>query len=48
MTDRLDSLGGSLSVDAAPGRGTRITGRLPIENESLPATAPGPSAMSPA
>ena len=30
MTDRLDSLGGSLSVDAAPGRGTKITGRLPL------------------
>ncbi len=30
MTDRVDSLGGSLSVDAAPGRGTRITGRLPV------------------
>jgi len=30
MTDRLDSLGGSLLVDAAPGRGTKITGRLPV------------------
>jgi signal transduction histidine kinase len=30
MTDRLGAVGGSLQVDSAPGRGTRVTGRLPL------------------
>ena len=30
MHDRVASLGGSLTIDAAPGRGTRITGAIPL------------------
>jgi signal transduction histidine kinase len=30
MTDRIDALGGSLEVISAPGKGTRITGSLPV------------------
>lgn len=33
IADRLDALGGVLEVDAAPGRGTRIGGRIPIRDE---------------
>jgi len=31
MADRLDAIGGSIEVDSAPGRGTRVVGRLPVE-----------------
>jgi signal transduction histidine kinase len=31
MADRLASVGGTLSIDSAPGRGSRITGRVPVE-----------------
>ena len=31
LQDRLDALGGELSVDSPPGRGTRITGVLPLD-----------------
>lgn len=30
MADRLEALGGRLSIDSAPGRGTTLTGRVPI------------------
>jgi signal transduction histidine kinase len=30
MSDRLDALGGSLRLDAAPGRGSLVAGRLPV------------------
>ncbi|MGI9085239.1 MAG: histidine kinase [Aeromicrobium sp.] len=30
LTDRMESLGGSVSLDSAPGRGTRLGARLPI------------------
>jgi signal transduction histidine kinase len=30
MADRLDALGGTLSVRSAPGAGTTIEGRLPV------------------
>ena len=33
MADRLDAIGGSIEVDSAPGQGTRVVGRLPIEGE---------------
>jgi signal transduction histidine kinase len=31
MADRLAALGGSLQVDACPGAGTTVTGRIPVE-----------------
>jgi signal transduction histidine kinase len=30
MTDRLEALGGTLEVVSTPGRGTSVTGRIPI------------------
>jgi signal transduction histidine kinase len=30
MRDRVGAFGGSLLVDSAPGRGTRVTGRIPL------------------
>jgi signal transduction histidine kinase len=30
MADRLGAIGGSLSIDSAPGRGTRVTGAIPL------------------
>jgi signal transduction histidine kinase len=30
MADRLDALGGGCEIDSAPGRGTRLRGRLPL------------------
>ena len=33
MADRLDAIGGSIEVDSAPGQGTRVAGRLPVEGE---------------
>jgi signal transduction histidine kinase len=30
MSDRLDAVGGRLAVESAPGRGTTVTGRLPV------------------
>ena len=29
MSDRLEALGGNLAIDSVPGRGTRVTGRVP-------------------
>ena len=34
MRQRVIESGGSLDVDSAPGRGTRVTARLPIEEKS--------------
>jgi signal transduction histidine kinase len=31
MSDRLDAIGGSIEVHSAPGEGTRVVGRLPID-----------------
>jgi signal transduction histidine kinase len=41
MSDRLSALGGRLEVTSAPGRGTTITGRLPV------AAGPAPAAPEP-
>jgi len=30
MEDRFDALGGQLDIDSAPGRGTRLSGWLPL------------------
>jgi signal transduction histidine kinase len=35
MADRLDAAGGLLEIDSAPGRGTRISGRVPLVDRSL-------------
>jgi signal transduction histidine kinase len=34
MADRLDAIGGTLEVTSAPGRGTTVTGRLPVRAAS--------------
>ncbi len=34
MTERATQLGGSVTIDTAPGQGTRVTARLPEEDES--------------
>jgi signal transduction histidine kinase len=36
MRDRVGAFGGSVSVDSAPGRGTRITGRIPLSEMPRP------------
>jgi signal transduction histidine kinase len=33
MRDRLEALGGSVEVVSEPGRGTTVTGRIPVEAE---------------
>jgi len=30
MADRIDALGGEIRIDPAPGRGARISGRVPV------------------
>jgi signal transduction histidine kinase len=30
MNDRVGAIGGTVTVDAAPGKGTRISGRIPL------------------
>jgi signal transduction histidine kinase len=40
MSDRVGAIGGSISVHSAPGKGTKISGRIPLEKE---AAAPVPS-----
>jgi signal transduction histidine kinase len=37
MADRLDAIGGTLEVTSAPGRGTTVTGRLPVRTASYDA-----------
>ena len=36
MSDRLGAVGGSLQVESAPGRGTRVAGVLPLTEETEP------------
>jgi signal transduction histidine kinase len=39
MADRVDALGGEILIAAAPGRGSRINGRVPVPATGLPVTA---------
>jgi signal transduction histidine kinase len=42
MKDRIEALGGSLEVRSAPGRGTRVSGRIQVkEGGTRPGTHPG-------
>jgi signal transduction histidine kinase len=34
MRDRLGAIGGTVEVDSAPGRGTRVSGTVPVDGES--------------
>lgn len=43
MEDRVAALGGTLTVDSGPGRGTRVRGRIPL----TPAGSPPPAARLP-
>jgi len=48
MADRLAALGGSLHVEAGPGRGTSVTGRIPVAAPGSPPPGPaGGGATSP-
>jgi signal transduction histidine kinase len=40
MNDRLGAVGGSLRVESTPGRGTRVTGMIPLDHTSDRAAAP--------
>jgi glucose-6-phosphate-specific signal transduction histidine kinase len=35
MTDRMAALGGTLKVSSEPGRGTRVTGTIPVSSLAL-------------
>ena len=44
MSDRVGAIGGSLKVQTAPGKGTKISGRIPVtetQAQTAPATAAG-------
>ena len=43
IADRLAVLDGSLTVDASPGNGTRITGSLPVARQDARVTEPEPT-----
>jgi signal transduction histidine kinase len=32
MSDRVGAIGGSIAVESAPGKGTRILGRIPLDS----------------
>ncbi|MBV8983522.1 MAG: hypothetical protein JOZ68_05075 [Acidimicrobiia bacterium] len=36
MSDRVGSIGGSLKVQSAPGKGTKISGRIPVTDAQVP------------
>ena len=37
MRDRLEVLGGSASLESAPGQGTRVWGSVPLARSAVPA-----------
>jgi hypothetical protein len=43
MADRVDALGGEIRIDAAPGRGTMINGRVPAPAMGLSVQGGGPA-----
>jgi signal transduction histidine kinase len=47
MADRIDALGGEICLDPAPGRGTRISGRVPVPVMGLPVHGGGGPATWP-
>ena len=46
MADRLAAVGGSLVIRSEPGRGTIVTGRLPVERMRMPVQAQGVTSPS--
>jgi signal transduction histidine kinase len=48
LQDRLSALDGTLSVDSAPGAGTRLSARIPCGADALVAEASDPAAAPPA
>jgi len=40
MADRLDTVGGTMVVDSAPGRGTTISGRVPAQSTAMDSSVP--------
>jgi signal transduction histidine kinase len=38
MRDRIEAIGGQLSIEAAPGPGTRVRGVVPLQEASAPRT----------
>ena len=47
MADRVDALGGEILIDAVPGQGTRINGRVPAPAVGLPGHGGGGPATWP-
>jgi signal transduction histidine kinase len=43
MTDRLEALGGVVRIDSSPGRGTTVTGRIPVPVTETASAASGQS-----
>ena len=46
MSDRLGALGGTVRIDSAPGRGTRVAGTVPLAREREPAAPIGGNGAS--
>jgi signal transduction histidine kinase len=45
MADRMGAFGGRLGVDSAPGRGTRVTGTVPVPAAPVRVAAALPAAL---